>query len=340
MALLDVKNLDVRFALRKGDVKALRDVCFSLDRGERLGIVGESGAGKSVAAFTLLNLIAKPGYIAGGSITFDGQELTSMGDRALRKIRGHRISMIFQDPMMTLNPVLSIGEQMVECLKAHRRISSKEARAICLRKLEQVQIPSPEKRLDQYPHELSGGMRQRIIIAIALLLDPDIIVADEPTTALDVTIQAEIMALLLELCEKHNVGLILITHDLGVVSQVTQRMLVMYAGRVIEQGPTREIINDPQHPYTQGLINALPQMATPGQRLNQIRGSMPSLDKLPSGCAFHPRCDFTTRADGSERSPCRREVPGFVESGNCQVACHMVAEMQNQDRIPATEERP
>ncbi|MEQ6888105.1 ABC transporter ATP-binding protein [Halomonas sp. CS7] len=339
MALLDVNNLDVRFALRRGDVQALRDVCFSLERGERLGIVGESGAGKSVAAFSLLNLIAKPGYIAGGSIRFDGQELTAMSDRGLRHVRGHRMSMIFQDPMMTLNPVLTIGEQMVECLKAHRRISTKEARAISLRKLEQVQIPSPAARLDQYPHELSGGMRQRVIIAIALLLDPDIIIADEPTTALDVTIQAEIMALLLELCEKHNVGLILITHDLGVVSQVTQRMLVMYAGRVIEQGPTREIINDPQHPYTQGLINALPQMATPGARLNQIPGSMPSLDNLPSGCAFHPRCGFLKRADGSTRHACTDEVPDFVTSGNCRVACHMVAEMLDRERIPAEEIR-
>ncbi|MEQ6917481.1 ABC transporter ATP-binding protein [Halomonas aquatica] len=339
MALLDVTNLDVRFALRRGDVQALRDVSFSLERGERLGIVGESGAGKSVAAFSLLNLIAKPGYIAGGSIRFDGQELTAMSDRALRHVRGHRMSMIFQDPMMTLNPVLTIGEQMVECLKAHRRISSKDARAIALRKLEQVQIPSPSARLDQYPHELSGGMRQRVIIAIALLLDPDIIIADEPTTALDVTIQAEIMALLLELCEKHNVGLILITHDLGVVSQVTQRMLVMYAGRVIEQGPTREIINDPQHPYTQGLINALPQMATPGSRLNQIPGSMPSLDNLPSGCAFHPRCGFMERADGSTRHACTDDVPDFVTSGNCRVACHMVAEMLDRERIPAEEIR-
>ncbi|QFU01666.1 Oligopeptide transport ATP-binding protein OppD [Halomonas sp. THAF5a] len=339
MALLDVTNLDVRFALRRGDVQALRDVCFSLERGERLGIVGESGAGKSVAAFSLLNLIAKPGYIAGGSIRFDGQELTDMSDRALRHVRGHRMSMIFQDPMMTLNPVLTIGEQMVECLKAHRRISTREARAISLGKLEQVQIPSPAARLDQYPHELSGGMRQRVIIAIALLLDPDIIIADEPTTALDVTIQAEIMALLLELCEKHNVGLILITHDLGVVSQVTQRMLVMYAGRVIEQGPTREIINDPQHPYTQGLINALPQMATPGARLNQIPGSMPSLDNLPSGCAFHPRCGFVERADGSTRHACTDDVPDFVTSGNCRVACHMVAEMLDRERIPAEEIR-
>jgi peptide/nickel transport system ATP-binding protein len=333
MALLEVTNLDVRFGLRQGEVRALRDVNFTLERGERLGIVGESGAGKSVAAFSLLNLIAKPGFIAGGSISFEGKTLNTMSERGLRKVRGNRISMIFQDPMMTLNPVLSIGEQMVECLKAHRRISGKEARAICLDKLRQVQIPSPETRLDQYPHELSGGMRQRVIIAIALLLDPDIIIADEPTTALDVTIQAEIMALLLELCEQHNVGLILITHDLGVVSQVTQRMLVMYAGRVIEQGPTREIINDPQHPYTQGLINALPQMATPGERLNQIRGSMPSLSNLPSGCAFHPRCNFINRADGKPRPACIEQVPGFVESGNCRVACHMVAEMLEDRRL-------
>lgn len=320
MALLEVNHLDVRFALRGGDIQALRDVSFTLDRGERLGIVGESGAGKSVAAFSILNLIAQPGFIAGGDIRFDGQTLSAMSEQQLRQIRGHRISMIFQDPMMTLNPVLSIGEQMVECLRAHRRISHRDARDIALERLKQVQIPSPEKRLDQYPHELSGGMRQRIIIAIALLLDPDIIIADEPTTALDVTIQAEIMALLLELCEQHNVALMLITHDLGVVSQVTQRTLVMYAGRIIEQGPTKEIINDAQHPYTQGLINALPQMADPGQRLNQIRGSMPSLNNIPSGCAFNPRCDFATEH-------CRHVMPEFVTSGGCQVACHMVREM-------------
>ncbi|GGX79079.1 ABC transporter ATP-binding protein [Litchfieldella qijiaojingensis] len=338
MSLLEVSDLDVRFALRQGEVRALRNVSFSLDRGERLGIVGESGAGKSVAAFTLLNLIARPGFIAGGSIRFDGQELTGLSDRTLRKVRGNRISMIFQDPMMTLNPVLSIGEQMIECLRAHRRISRREARTIALHKLRQVQIPSPETRLDQYPHELSGGMRQRIIIAIALLLDPDIIIADEPTTALDVTIQAEIMALLLELCEKHNVGLILITHDLGVVSQVTQRMLVMYAGRVIEQGPTREIINDPQHPYTQGLMNALPQMATPGERLNQIPGSMPSLSNLPIGCAFHPRCGFANDANGQPRRACREVVPEFVNSGNCRVACHMVAAMLEEEQRLAKEQ--
>ena len=339
MALLEVKELDVRFALRHGDLRALRDLSFSLDRGERLGIVGESGAGKSVAAFTLLNLISLPGYIADGSIRFDGQELVGLSDRRLRRIRGKRMSMIFQDPMMTLNPVLSIGEQMVECLKAHRRISSREAKRIALDKLSQVQIPSPEKRLDQYPHELSGGMRQRVIIAIALLLDPDIIIADEPTTALDVTIQAEIMALLLELCEHNNVGLILITHDLGVVNQVTQRMLVMYAGRIIEQGPTRDIIDTPQHPYTRGLIDALPQMATPGARLNQIPGSMPSLNNLPSGCAFHPRCGFVNDESGRPRPACLNQVPGFVSVGDIQTACHWVAEKQGKPMQTRTGEQ-
>ena len=321
MALLEVKNLEVQFALRNGALTALRDVSFSLERGDRLGIVGESGAGKSVAAFAILNLISKPGSISNGEVLFEGQDLSKISAEALRDIRGNKISMIFQDPMMTLNPVLTIGDQMVECLQAHRNISSSDARAIALQKLQQVQIPSPDKRLDAYPHELSGGMRQRVIIAIALLLDPAIIIADEPTTALDVTIQAEIMELLISLCEFNNVGLILITHDLGVVSQVTQRTIVMYAGRIIEQGPTREIINDAQHPYTQGLINALPQQTIPGQRLNQIRGSMPSLDAIPNGCAFNPRCDYTLDA-------CFTQLPSYVRSGGCSVACHMVAQQQ------------
>lgn len=226
---------------------------------------------------------------------------------------------------MTLNPVLTIGTQMVEAILAHRKISKKEARAIALDRLQKVQIPSPEKRLDQYPHELSGGMRQRVIIAIALLLDPEIIIADEPTTALDVTIQAEIMDLLLNLCEQENVALMLITHDLGVVSQVTQRMLVMYSGRIIEQGPTREIINDAQHPYTQGLINALPQMGEPGERLFQIPGSMPSLKNVPSGCPFHPRCKFATEQ-------CKQAMPEYVRSGNVNVACYEVANLIEQEK--------
>lgn len=319
MALLEVKDLEVSFGLRSGAVKALRNINFTLERGERLGVVGESGAGKSVLGFSILNLISKPGQITNGSISFEGRNLADMSQEELRNVRGNRISMIFQDPMMTLNPVLTIGEQMIECLMAHRKISKDAARKIALQKLKQVYIPSPETRLDQYPHELSGGMRQRIVIAIGLLMDPDIIIADEPTTALDVTIQAEIMELMLELCERNNVALILITHDLGVVSQVTQKTIVMYAGRIIEQGPTKEIINDAQHPYTQGLMNALPQMAVPGERLNQIRGSMPPLQRIPTGCAFNPRCNYTLEV-------CKHNLPTFTRSGGCQVACHMVAE--------------
>ncbi|MBY4678613.1 ABC transporter ATP-binding protein [Marinobacterium arenosum] len=324
MALLEVKDLEVRFGLRSGEVKALRDINFTLNRGERLGVVGESGAGKSVLGFSILNLLSKPGYIAGGEISFEGRNLADLSAEELRSVRGNRIAMIFQDPMMTLNPVLTIGEQMVECLLAHRKISKRDAREIALQKLKQVYIPSPETRLDQYPHELSGGMRQRVVIAIGLLMDPDIIIADEPTTALDVTIQAEIMELMLELCERNNVALILITHDLGVVSQVTQKTIVMYAGRIIEQGPTKEIINDAQHPYTQGLMNALPQMALPGQRLNQIRGAMPPLQRIPTGCAFHPRCNYVMET-------CKHNLPGFTRSGGCQVACHLVAEMKREE---------
>lgn len=327
MALLEVKDLEVSFGLRSGGVKALRDISFTLERGERIGVVGESGAGKSVLGFSILNLISQPGYISAGDVLFEDESLPDMNDKQLRKIRGNRIAMIFQDPMMTLNPVLTIGDQMVECLLAHRQISKTAARKIALQKLMQVQIPSPETRLDQYPHELSGGMRQRIVIAIGLLMDPDLIIADEPTTALDVTIQAEIMELMLELCERNNVALILITHDLGVVSQVTQRTMVMYAGRIIEQGPTKEIINDAQHPYTQGLINALPQMGVRGERLQQIRGSMPALQAIPKGCAFSPRCDYAT-----ERC---QEIPGFTRSGGCQVACHMVAELVAQSEQAA-----
>jgi len=321
MNFLQVNNLEVTFGLRSGAVKALRDVSFSIKRGERVGIVGESGAGKSVAAFAILNLLSRPGLITAGEVIFEGQDISKLTPDQMRSIRGNRIAMIFQDPMMTLNPVLTIGQQMVECLHAHRKISKKDARTIAIKKLRQVQIPSPEARIDQYPHELSGGMRQRTIIAIALLLDPVLIVADEPTTALDVTIQAEIMELLLDLCDSNNVGLILITHDLGVVSQVTQKAIVMYAGRIIEKGPTKEIINDAQHPYTQGLINALPQRTLPGHKLNQIPGTMPILQAIPKGCSFNPRCEFVMDV-------CKEILPGFVPSGGCSVACHMVKTMK------------
>jgi len=315
--LLEVQDLEVTFALRFGDLTAINGVSFSLDRGEKLGLVGESGAGKSVTGFAIINLISKPGFISGGRILFNGRDISALPDARMREIRGDRISMIFQDPMMTLNPVLTIGTQMVETIQAHRNISKAKAEKIALEKLKKVYIPSPEKRLSQYPHEFSGGMRQRIIIAISLLTDPAIIIADEPTTALDVTIQAEIMDLLQELCESEEMGLILITHDLAVVSQVTEKTAVMYAGKIIEYGPTDAIVKDPIHPYTQGLINALPGVLRPGEKLHQIPGMMPTLTKIPPGCAFNPRCTIKEKI-------CETNVPDLleVEQGR-MVACHM-----------------
>lgn len=315
--LLEVKNLEVKFALRFGDITAIDDVSFTLDQGERLGLVGESGAGKSVTGFSIINLISKPGFISNGSIHFEGNKISDFSDSQMREIRGNRISMIFQDPMMTLNPVFTIGFQMVETLKAHQNISTADARAIALEKLKKVHIPSPEERLDQYPHELSGGMRQRIIIAISLLSDPAIIIADEPTTALDVTIQAEIMDLLQELCETDNMGLILITHDLGVVSQVTEKIAVMYAGRIIEYGSTETVVHEPVHPYTEGLISSIPGSIPPGENLRQIPGMMPTLTDIPPGCAFNPRCDLCQEI-------CTRVTPNLEQKKNgVFAACHM-----------------
>ncbi|EBA15334.1 oligopeptide/dipeptide ABC transporter, ATP-binding protein [Roseobacter sp. SK209-2-6] len=331
MSLLSVRDLTVKFAMREQTVTALNGISFDLAKGERLGIVGESGAGKSITGFALMNLLSRPGYIDSGEILFEGDDVVQMKPRALQDMRGNRMAMIFQDPMVTLNPVLTIGEQMVETLRAHRQLSREEARQIAILKLREVYIPSPEERLEQYPHELSGGMRQRIIIAIALLLDPQLIIADEPTTALDVTIQADIMELMLELCQSNQVSLILITHDLGVVSQMTERTMVMYAGRIIETGSTRAIINDPQHPYTQGLINALPQQTKPGQRLKQIQGTMPALGRIPAGCPFNPRCEYAT-------ATCRSQIPPMSQFAQVQVACHEVQRLQFEAEANRKEE--
>ncbi len=317
--LLEVKDLEVKFALRFGELTAINGVSFTLDKGERLGIVGESGAGKSVTGFAIINLLSKPGYISAGQILFEGQELNRLPEKKMREIRGNRISMIFQDPMMTLNPVLTIRTQMVETVLAHQNVSKAEAVDIALDKLKKVHIPSPEKRIHQYPHECSGGMRQRIVAAIALLTNPSLIIADEPTTALDVTIQAEIMDLLLELCESEKMGFILITHDLSVVSQVTEKIAVMYAGKIVETGSTKAIIQDPKHPYTQGLIKAIPGSLQPGTRLNQIPGMMPTLTDIPPGCAFHPRCKISDTV-------CQAEVPVLIsiDEYDRMTACHMV----------------
>lgn len=317
--LLEVKDLEVKFALRLGELTAIDGISFALDKRETLGIVGESGAGKSVTGFAIINLLSKPGYISAGKILFEGQELNRLPEEEMRKIRGNRISMIFQDPMMTLNPVLTIRTQMAETVLAHQDVSKADALDIALEKLKQVYIPSPEKRLLQYPHECSGGMRQRIVVAIALLTNPSLIIADEPSTALDVTIQAGIMDLLLELCETGDMGLILITHDLAVVSQVTEKIAVMYAGKIVETGHTEAVIHDPKHPYTQGLIKALPGSLQPGSRLNQIPGMMPTLTDIPRGCAFHPRCTISD-------TMCQLEAPALinVDDHDRTTACHMV----------------
>lgn len=320
-SLLEVKDLVIKFALRTGEVTATNGVSFTLEKGERLGLVGESGAGKSVTGFAIINLISKPGYIASGQVNFLGENLAECSAERLRSIRGNRISMVFQDPMMTLNPVLTIGTQMTETLRQHNpQMSRSQARGIALDKLRKVHIPSPEKRLEQYPHEFSGGMRQRIIIAIALLTDPDLIIADEPTTALDVTIQAEIMDLLIELCESERMGMILITHDLAVVAQATQNIAVMYAGGIIEKGATDRVIAEPQHPYTQGLIAALPQSSRHGERLNQIKGMMPTLREIPPGCAFNPRCPRVMEV-------CLNRKPDLRPGANGNLtACHLYPE--------------
>ena len=275
--------------------------------------------GKSVTGFAIINLLSKPEYISAGKILFEDQELNRLPEEEMRKIRGNSISMIFQDPMMTLNPVLTIGTQMVETVLAHQDMSRADAMDLALEKLKKVHIPSPGKRLSQYPHECSGGMRQRIVVAIALLANPSLIIADEPTTALDVTIQAEIMDLLLELCESEKMGLILITHDLSVVSQVTEKIAVMYAGKIVETGSTEAVIHDPKHPYTKGLIKALPGSLQPGSRLNQIPGMMPTLTDIPPGCAFHTRCTI-------RNTVCQMEVPALIsiDEYDRMTACHMV----------------
>ncbi len=313
--LLQIRDLEVAFSSRQGDIQALRGVTFDLKEGEQFGIVGESGAGKSMIAFSVLNLLSEPGRISNGSIVFEGRDLIKLDANEMRRIRGGQISLIFQDPMMTLNPVFTIGQQMVETLKAHREISDSDAKRLSIEKLAEVSIPFPEDRFRAYPHELSGGMLQRVVIAISLLTEPALIIADEPTTALDVTIQAEILRLLHDLCVNHRLGLILISHDIAVVSQVTERMMVMYAGKVVEAGDTQSICHDPMHPYTRGLIASLPERNKRGAMLYQIPGAMPSPENVPDiGCAFASRCKYK-----DER--CMRETPKLRDVEGRHVSC-------------------
>ncbi len=317
MALLEVKNLKTHFFTRNGVVKSVDGISFSIEKGKILGIVGESGAGKSITGFSIINLIDKPGKIVDGEILFDRKDLVKLPEKELQSIRGNEIAMIFQDPQTSLNPVISIGEQLMEAILYHRKnVTKKEAWNECVEILKRVGLPAAEKRMSSYPHQLSGGMKQRVVIAMALLNNPKLLIADEPTTALDVTIQAQILYLMKKLSLDFGSSLILITHDIAVVSQLCDDIAVMYAGRIVEYGSKEEIIFDPKHPYTKGLIACLPKLNDDKKRLYQIPGIMPSLLNLPKGCYFKNRCEL---AD----SECDT-YPGKKVFGKRIVFCHKV----------------
>jgi oligopeptide/dipeptide ABC transporter ATP-binding protein len=314
--VLEVRDLQTHFFTRAGVVKAVDGVSFTVETGKVLGLVGESGSGKSVTGFSILGLVDPPGRIAGGSILYRGQDLAKLSEEEMRDLRGNRIAMIFQDPMMTLNPVLRIDPQMIETVLAHDKVSKAEARARARDALGLVGIPSPEERLNAYPHQFSGGMRQRVAIAIALLHRPDVIVADEPTTALDVTIQAQILDLMRELQEKYGTAIVLITHDLGVVAENADRVVVMYAGRKVEEAAVDELFTRPGHPYTKGLLGSIPSLdnaahtETGRARLTEIKGMVPRLTRLPEGCTFAARCGYATDKCQGEYPPLAEPRPG------------------------------
>lgn len=319
MPLLEIDELRTHFPTRAGLVRAVDGVSFSIEEGELLGLVGESGCGKSITAMSVLRLIYPPGKIAGGSIKFKGEELTTASEDRMRSIRGDDIAMIFQDPMTSLNPVYTVGEQIAEAIRLHRHLDKKAAAAAAVEAMREVAIPAPEQRAGDYPHQLSGGMRQRIMIAMALACDPDLLIADEPTTALDVTIQAQILELLNELREKRKLSILLITHDLGVVAEVADRVCVMYTGKIVEESGVTEMFAKPKHPYTQGLLRSVPKVSFSGagtiERLETIEGTVPSPTDLPPGCHFAPRCRFRM-----ERCT-KGEIPFFTTDGGSKVRC-------------------
>ncbi|MEH7389473.1 ABC transporter ATP-binding protein [Bacillus sp. JJ1503] len=292
--LLDIQELQVQFKTEGGIVNSVNNVTFSVDKGETVAVVGESGCGKSVTSLSILGLISSPGKITGGKIGFEDKDLTTINKKQLRKIRGNEIAMIFQEPMTSLNPVFTIGNQMSEVFRVHQNLSKNEAKEKSIDMLNRVGIPNAEKVVNNFPHQLSGGMRQRVMIAMALSCNPKLLIADEPTTALDVTIQAQILDLMKELKEESNTGMILITHDLGVVAEMADKVVVMYAGEVVEEAPVKEIFANPKHPYTEGLINSIPKLEVQQEYLDSITGSVPNPLQMPTGCAFHPRCPLAT----------------------------------------------
>jgi len=308
MSLLEVRNLTTAFRTESGEVTAVEDISFDLNEGEILGIVGESGSGKSVTALTIMGLLPQPpARIAGGSIRFAGEELTTKSEPQMERIRGSGISMVFQEPMTSLNPVFTIGEQMRETLRAHERLSTSEQQSRAISMLDKVGIPSAARRMDDYPHQLSGGQRQRVMIAMALACNPKLLIADEPTTALDVTIQAQVLDLLMDLRDDLGMAIIVITHNMGVIAETADRVLVMYAGRIVEQAPVAELFEVPRHPYTRGLLSCVPTLEQDQSRLVAIPGSLPEPARRPAGCRFAPRCRHRIEA-------CRAAIPPLVES--------------------------
>lgn len=314
--VLSVRNLQVEFASRRGVLRAIDGISFDIAKGEVLGVVGESGAGKSVTGLAVIGLIDRPGRIAGGEIQLSGLRIDNLGAEALRQVRGKRIGMIFQDPLTSLNPLYRIGDQIVETIRTHTSLTGQQARKRAIDLLAEVGIPAPEKRIDGYPHEFSGGMRQRVVIALALCAEPELIIADEPTTALDVSVQAQIIALIKRLGRDHGTAVMLVTHDMGVIAETCDRVAVMYAGRIAEIGPVQEVIRAPLHPYAKGLMGAIPTLAGDDKRLVQIPGAMPRLSAIPPGCAFNPRCSFAF-------DRCRSERPEPLRQGAQAVACHL-----------------
>ena len=316
--LLEIRNLRVEFPTRRGTLVAVDDVSFSLSPGEILGVVGESGAGKSMTGTAIIGLLEPPGRIAGGEIRLEGERIDNLPYEQMRRIRGKQIGAIFQDPLTSLNPLYRVGRQLVETIQTHTSLSERAARARAIDLLKEVGIPSAEERIDHYPHQFSGGMRQRVVIALALCAEPRLIVADEPTTALDVSIQAQIITLLKRLCREHGTAVMLITHDMGVIAEAAQRVAVMYAGRLVEVGPVDDVIRRAKHPYTHGLMGSIPHIGQDVDSLAQIDGSMPRLHEIPPGCAFNPRCPKAT-------DRCRTERPELGQVENSQVACVLYA---------------
>jgi peptide/nickel transport system ATP-binding protein len=319
MSLLQVKNLVVEFPNRRGTLRALDDITFEIAPGEILGVVGESGAGKSLTGASIIGLLEPPGRIASGQILLEGQRIDNLNHDEMRHIRGRKIGAIFQDPLTSLNPLYSVGRQLMETIQAHLPVNQAEARKRAIDLLKSTGIPAAEERIEHYPHQFSGGMRQRVVIALALAAEPKLIVADEPTTALDVSIQAQIISLLKKLCKERGAAVMLITHDMGVIAETCDRVAVLYAGRVAEIGPVHEVINHPAHPYTEGLMASIPDMSVDRENLAQIDGAMPRLNAIPTGCAFNPRCTKTV-------DRCKVDRPDLMQAGATRAACWLHAE--------------